>query len=129
CHLDAAEFDHDREAVIARARDAGLDAIVIPAIDRGSFAGVRKLARSFAGGTYALGIHPICVPRATEADLGVLEHEIEASLDDPRFVGIGEIGLDFFIPELKTDAMRERQERFYTAQLDLAVRYGLPVIL
>lgn len=129
CHLDAAEFDHDRDAVIARARDAGVDAIVIPAIDRASFAGVRELAHSFAGGTYALGIHPICVPRASEADLDVLEREIEASLDDPRFVGIGEIGLDFFIPELKTDAMRERQERFYAAQLDLAVRHGLPVIL
>lgn len=129
CHLDASEFDHDRDKVIARARDAGVDAIVVPAVDRHNFAGVRKLAHSFEGGAYALGIHPICVPQAMDGDLAVLEREIESSLDDPRFVGIGEIGLDFFLPELKTEAMRARQEQFYTAQLDLAVRFKLPVIL
>ncbi len=129
CHLDAAEFDADRQGVIDRSRAAGVDAIVIPAVDRANFIAVRELAHSFPGGSYALGIHPICVPRASDDDLQVLESEIRASLDDPRFVGVGEIGLDFFIPELKTDAMRERQEFFYAAQLDLALRYGLPAIL
>ena len=129
CHLDAAEFDDDRNEVIARAHSARVDRILIPAIDRANFVRVRQLAHSFEGGVYALGIHPICVPRALDTDLDVLEREIEHSLNDPRFVGIGEIGLDFFIPELKTDAMRERQEKFYSAQLDLAVQFNLPVIL
>lgn len=129
CHLDAAEFDSDRERVIARARDARVDGIVIPAVDRANFSAVRELAHAFPGGAYGLGVHPICVPRATPRDLEVLEREIEASLRDPRFVAVGEIGLDFFIPELKTDAMRERQEWFYAAQLDLALRHGLPVII
>lgn len=129
CHLDAPQFDHDRDDVITRAHGAGVDRIVIPAIERANFAPVRELAHSFAGGVYALGIHPICVPTAQESDLEVLEREIEKSLGDPRFVAIGEIGLDFFLPELKTDSMRERQEKFYSAQLDLAVRFGLPVIL
>ncbi|MDX3893380.1 TatD family hydrolase [Pusillimonas sp.] len=129
CHLDATEFERDRKQVIARAQDAGVDAIIVPAIDRHNFSVVRELAHAVPGGAYALGIHPICVPRASDDDLEMLEREVEASLHDPRFVGIGEIGLDFFIPELKTEAMRERQERFYAAQLDLAMRHGLPVIL
>lgn len=129
CHLDASEFDTDRGAVIDRAQGAGVAAVVIPSIERGNFTTVRELAHAFRGGAYALGIHPICVPHASVEDLDLLEKEIEASLTDPRFVGIGEIGLDFFIPELKTPAMQARQEHFYTAQLDLAMRYGLPVIL
>ena len=129
CHLDAAEFAHDRKEVIERAGAAGVSAIVIPAVEVGNFEAVRSLARSFKGGAYALGIHPICVPQAREQDLERLESCVQASLEDPRFVAIGEIGLDFFLPALKEDAMREKQERFYGAQLDLARRYGLPVLL
>lgn len=129
CHLDAAQFDHDREAVIQRAAQQGVGAIIIPAVGRDNFQAVRKLAHSFKGGTYALGIHPICVPQAQDADLQVLETLIQQSLDDPRFVAIGEIGLDYFIPALKEPAMREKQEAFYVAQLDLAVRYQLPLVL
>lgn len=129
CHLDAREFENDRNDVIERAQAAQVHAIVIPAVARSNFDRVRELAHSFEGGVYALGIHPICVPQATDADLAVLESEIQSSLSDPRFVGIGEIGLDFFLPELKTDPMRKRQEFFYAAQLELAVQFDLPVIL
>lgn len=129
CHLDAREFAEDRSSVIERATDNGVAAIVIPAVARYNFLAVRDLAHSFKGGTYALGIHPICVPAAGDADLAELESHIQQSLDDPRFVAIGEIGLDFFIPALKEPAMREKQEAFYTAQLALAERYGLPVLL
>ncbi|TAL76635.1 MAG: TatD family deoxyribonuclease [Burkholderiaceae bacterium] len=129
CHLDASEFDGDRADVIARAKSAGVRAIVIPSVMRANFTVVRELAHSFDGGFYALGIHPMCVPQALDDDLLALDDEIAASLGDPRFVAIGEIGLDFFIPALTEPAMRARQERFYTAQLDLALRHGLPVLL
>lgn len=129
CHLDAAEFGPDRAAVIARARQAGVAVIVIPSVDRGNFKAVAALARSFPGGAYALGIHPMYVPRAQDADLDSLERCIQAALPDPRFVAIGEIGLDFFVPELKAPDMAARQERFYRAQLELAAHYGLPVLL
>ena len=129
CHLDASEFQSDRLAVIQRAAERGVNAIVIPAVASSNFDVVRDLAHSFKGGIYALGIHPICVPDAQEADLDDLERRIQQSLDDPRFVAIGEIGLDFFLPRLKEPAMREKQERFYAAQLDLAERYGLPLLL
>ena len=61
--------------------------------------------------------------------LSELAAQIERSLDDPRFVGVGEIGLDFFIPALTEPDLRAKQETFYKAQLDLAERYGLPVVL
>lgn len=129
CHLDAAEFDADRAAVIQAARAAGVRGIVIPAVERANFPVVRDLAHSFAGGAYALGIHPMYVRRAAESDLGLLRERVRESLDDPRFVAIGEIGLDFFVSELKAPDMAARQERFYRSQLELAQRYGLPVLL
>lgn len=129
CHLDAGEFAPDRDAVITRARQAGVRAIVIPSVERSNFAVVGALAGSFPGGAYALGIHPMYVPRAQDADLDCLEACIQAALPDPRFVAIGEVGLDFFVPELKAPDMAARQERFYRSQLELAQRYGLPVLL
>lgn len=129
CHLDAAQFDADRSAVIERARVAGVGAIVVPGVARTNFAAVAALAHSFEGGAYALGIHPMYVPDADEADLDVLEQLICTSFDDPRFVAIGEIGLDYFVPSLKEPAMSAKQQRFYQAQLGLAQRYGLPVLL
>lgn len=129
CHLDAGEFAPDREAVIARAQQVGVGVIVIPSVERANFDAVAALAGSFPGGAYALGIHPMYVPRARDDDLVHLEACIQAALTDPRFVAIGEIGLDFFVPELKTPDMVARQEHFYRAQLELAARYGLPVLL
>lgn len=129
CHLDAVEFSADRPAVIQRAGEQGVGAIVIPAVARSNFDTVRDLAHSFRGGLYALGIHPICVPQAQASDLEALESRIVQALDDPRLVAIGEIGLDFFLSQLKEPAMRDKQEVFYAAQLDMAERYGLPVLL
>jgi len=129
CHLDASEFDSDRSAVISRCAAAGVKAIVIPAVARANFNSVRELAHSFDGGTYALGIHPIYAPQAHADDLVELESHIRGALDDPRFVAVGEIGLDFFIPGLTEPWARARQEHFYVAQLELAQRYALPVLL
>ncbi|MEP6971822.1 MAG: TatD family hydrolase, partial [Betaproteobacteria bacterium] len=91
-------------------------------------AAVRQLAHATQD-SYALGIHPLYVARAQDADLDLLEQALKDSVDDPRLVAVGEIGLDFFVPALCTPAMRERQEHFYMAQLRLARTYGLPVIL
>lgn len=129
CHLDALEFSDDRDAVIKRAGLAGVGAIVIPAVERANFEPVRDLAWQFSGGHYALGIHPIAVPDALDEDLEFLEQQIEAALEDERFVGIGEIGLDFFLPALKEPAMREKQEHYFNEQLGLAQRFELPVIV
>lgn len=124
CHLDASEFDADRGEVAAAAQRAGVGRIVIPAVGRDNFTTVRELAHRIEGGAYALGIHPLFTPAAHERDLDLLRMEIEVSLDDPLFVGIGEIGLDYFVDGLD-DA---RQQFFYNGQLKLAREFDLPVI-
>jgi TatD DNase family protein len=128
CHLDAAEFDADRDAVREAARLAGVARCVIPAVQRAHWADVAQLAQRH-GDAYALGIHPLYVPQAQEADLQALDQALRERAGDPRLVAVGEIGLDFFVPALCTSEMRERQWFFYTAQLQLAQQHGLPVIL
>jgi TatD DNase family protein len=124
CHLDAAEFQPDVDAVRQRAAVAGVVHCVLPAVAPGNFTQVRELAHRH-GDSYALGIHPLCTGSATEADLAALDAELALRRDDPRLVAVGEIGLDFFVPGL--DA--KRQELFYREQLALARHHGLPVLL
>lgn len=128
CHLDAHEFGDESLDIAARAGKAGVSMIVIPAVERANFDIVRNLGQA-PNACYTLGIHPIYVPQATDADLEALHASVEASLGDPRFVGIGEIGLDFFIPMLTEAAMREKQERFFREQLRIAREFSLPVLM
>ena len=128
CHLDAAEFSADVAAVHARAAAHNVGHCVVPAVAVGNFDAVRDLAHALSG-SYALGIHPVCVPDAQEADLQALDRALTLAKADPRLVAVGEIGLDYFLPALISAPMRERQELFYRAQLKLARKHGLPVIL
>lgn len=129
CHLDAHEFAGENNAIAQRAAEQGVSMIVIPAIERGNFSTVAALASQQPNCTYALGIHPIYVPQSSEDDLLGLRAAIPAALNDPRFVAIGEIGLDFFIPSLCQPAMREKQEHFYSEQIKIARDFDLPVLL
>lgn len=131
CHLDAPEFGAEHVlAVQARTRAAqrGVGLCVIPAVMRQNLDTVRLLAHRL-GDAYALGIHPLYVPRAADEDLDALDAALTEHRNDLRLVAVGEIGLDYFVPALCEPAMRERQERFYRAQLRLARQHGLPVIL
>ncbi len=128
CHLDADEFAEEAAAVVARATASGVRHVVLPAVCVGNFESVRRLAHDFSY-SYGLGIHPLLVPQAQPADLDKLAAELSLRADDQRLVAVGEIGLDLFVPDLKSQAMRERQELFYRAQLKLAIAHGLPVIL
>jgi len=129
CHLDAHEFGAESRAVARLAGEAGVGMIVIPAVEQANFSIVAQLAAAVPNASYALGIHPIFVPQAEEADLLALRAAIEASMGDPRFVAVGEIGLDYFIPMLCEPAMREKQEHFFRAQLRLAREFALPVLM
>lgn len=124
CHLDAPEFAHDVDTVRAQARAAGVQHIVLPAVQVAHADAVRSLAHRH-GDSYALGIHPLYTPQAADDDVEKLAQVLEQHRNDPHLVAIGEIGLDFFVPRL--DA--ERQTRFFRQQLQLARRFDLPVIL
>lgn len=124
CHLDAAEFDADRDDVVARAKAAGVTQIVIPAVDARNLERVRELAHVHRL-TYALGIHPLCVMGARAGDLDRVAEALARHRDDERLVAVGEIGLDHFVPGI--DAAT--QQHFYVEQLKLAKGAGLPVLL
>ena len=124
CHLDAPEFAPDRDQVRARAAHAGVGLCVLPAVEAANFEAVRKLAHANGDG-YALGIHPLCTGRAADTDLVLLDNALAEHRADPRLLAVGEIGLDYFVAGLDP----ERQEFYYRAQLALARKHGLPVIL
>lgn len=121
CHLDAAEFDVDRTAVISAAIAAGVEMMVVPAVHRETFAPVLRLPQLHPQCACALGIHPMYVERSTPDDLEALK----SLLDDPRVVAVGEIGLDFFVEGYD----RALQEFYFVEQLKLAKAFDLPVIL
>ena len=127
-HLDASEFEPDRAAVHLRARAAGVGMCVIPAVEAGNFDTVHLLAHTQQD-AYALGIHPLYTPQATESHLAQLDAALHTHRNDPRLVAVGEIGLDGFVPELNNSEALAKQQLFYKAQLKLAQRHQLPVIL
>jgi TatD DNase family protein len=129
CHLDAHEFGDESAAQALQAKAQGVGMIVIPAVDKTNFPVVAQLAASVDNACYALGIHPIYVPHAAEDDLRVLREQVAVALADQRFVAIGEIGLDFFIPMLTEPAMREKQIFFFREQLKIARDFELPVLM
>jgi TatD DNase family protein len=128
CHLDAAEFGAQAHAIRAQAATENVVHCIYPAVHPANFEAVRGLAHAL-GDSYALGIHPVYVPQASEDDLQRLDEALTLHQPDPRLVAVGEIGLDFFVPALCEPALREKQTHFYRAQLKLARKHGLPVIL
>ncbi len=121
CHLDCPEFDPDRAAVLARTRAAGVVQLMIPAIHRAGWPGLLALCETDADLHPALGLHPVYLDQHRDADLPALERAIA----DKRPLAVGEIGLDYFVPDLD----RDRQQALFEAQLAIARSAGLPVLL
>ena len=121
CHLDAAEFDADRDAVHAAALAGGVPRIVVPAVAVDGFQKAKTVVERYPGCVAAYGIHPLYVMAAQEGDLGVLR----TWLAKERPVAVGEIGLDGYV----TDVDPGRQEFFFVEQLKLAREFDLPVLL
>jgi TatD DNase family protein len=121
CHLDAAEFDVDRDAVAERYRHGNVDCIVVPGVERANFGAVASICREYPECVPAYGIHPMFVDHSREEDLATLR---ETLAREPS-VAVGEIGLDGFVPG-RDEAL---QELFFTEQLKIAREMNLPVIL
>ena len=121
CHLDAAEFDDDREHVLARARTAGVARQVVPAIGAAGWPGLRDLCAGSEGLFPAYGLHPMFLDRHRPEHLAQLRDWIEHE----RPVAIGECGLDHFVDGLDRDV----QQEYFDGQLALAREYGLPAIV
>lgn len=121
CHLDAAAFDDDREAVLQRAHQAGVQQLLIPAVDAASWPRIAALCQAHSGLFAAWGLHPMFLHRHQPAHLDLLR----TWLTQRRPVAVGECGLDYWDGAL--DAQNQR--RYFTAQLHLAREFDLPVII
>ncbi|TVQ69555.1 MAG: TatD family deoxyribonuclease [Chromatiaceae bacterium] len=120
-HFDVEAFEPDREACWERARAAGVAAQVVPAIGRDNWERVRDVAHRYPGIHPAYGLHPVYLDRHRPEHLD----ELADWLGREPAVAVGECGLDCFVEGLDFDA----QWTYFTAQLDLAVQFGLPVII
>ncbi len=121
CHLDAPEFDADRDAVIQRARAAGVARQVVPATIAAGWPGLRDVCAASKGLYPAYGLHPMFLQAHRREHIGDLKQWLEC--ESP--VAVGECGLDFFIP----DPDHEEQAWYFDAQLKLARDFDLPVIV
>ncbi|HYQ72552.1 MAG TPA: TatD family hydrolase [Gammaproteobacteria bacterium] len=121
CHLDVAEFDADRPAVLQRATAQGVCGIVVPGVAAAGWRGLRDFCAGDARLYPAYGLHPVCLEQHRPADLQALE----TWLAHEPAVAVGEIGLDYYVGGLD----KRRQQDLFEAQLQLARAAGLPVLL
>lgn len=121
CHLDDAEFDADRAAVVDRARRAGVIAQVVPAVDAAGWPKLRDVCAAHAGLHPAYGLHPMFLARHAPADLEALRGWVERE----RPCAVGECGLDYYVDGLDRDG----QQRYFEGQLRIAREFELPVVV
>ena len=128
CHLDAPEYDADRDEVARRAREAGVGRIVVPAVAAFNFQATMD-CRRYEGVDVALGMHPMYLHVHRDEHLALLDEAIRK--EHPA--AVGEIGLDRFQSRIDRPGVHdediERQEFFFVEQLRLAAKYELPVLL
>lgn len=120
-HLSDEAFEEDRAAVLQRAREAGVCELVTVASDPADARRAIDLARAVPGLWATAGLHP---HEASAFGVEVLG-ELEALVERPEVVAVGETGLDYHYD----NASREEQRAAFRAQLGLAERQGLPVVV
>lgn len=124
CHLDFNKFNEDRDAVIQRALDAGVERILIPALELESSKAVIELAVSHPNIYAAIGFHPTDLDGWDDASSKILQNLSSAT---DKIVAIGEIGLDYYwVKEPEEQAL---QREYFKHQLQLAQDVNLPVII
>lgn len=121
-HLYAEEFDNDRGEVIARALAQGVETIILPDIDSTSRESMFRLEAEYCNNMHALiGLHPTSVKDDYKQEIKLIEKE----LLQRQFIGIGEIGLDYYWDT----SMRNEQIYSFEYQLGLAQDLHLPVVI
>ncbi|WP_456452245.1 TatD family hydrolase [Hydrogenimonas sp.] len=125
CHLDDPRFDEDLDAVMARAKEAGVAATVIPGADPDTLEKARDIAHRYDEVFFAAGVHPYDIEKYDETFLTEF-------LRDEKCVAVGECGLDYYrLPEDEAQRHEEiaEQKRVFAAQIELAKRAGKPLIV
>ena len=121
CHLDFADFAEERDAVVARARAAGVGTMLTIGTRLDEFPGVRAIAEAYPDIWCSVGAHP----HEAEDHVALSAADLAAFAAHPRVVGIGETGLDFHYDHSPHDV----QERVFRSHIAAAQASGLPLII
>jgi len=123
CHLDFKDYDSDREEVLARMKDDGVGAITIGA-DLESSKRTVEIAEANENIWACIGVHP------DEIKNGFNEKEFEKLVTNPRVVGIGECGLDYFrLNPAFAKATADKQKELFESQIRFAIKHDKPLML
>jgi len=121
CHFDDARFDKDRDAAYQRAREAGVARQIVPAVTRDSWSRLKAVCLAYPGLYPAYGLHPMFLHQHEDTHIEALDRQLAVE----KAVAVGECGLDYTID----NPGKARQKALFEAQLELAGKYGLPVII
>lgn len=123
-HLFVEDFDSDRSEVMQRAREAGVQRILMPNIDLASVEPMLRVCDEFSGYCYPmLGLHPTEVTADYRQSLGVLKQMLESR--PQKFIAIGEVGLDLYWDKTyKVEQLAALEE-----QIAWALEYDLPLVI
>ena len=123
CHLDFDDFDSDRDDVIKKAKQHGVNHILVPAVAQNQWYKTIKLSQQEPSCYLALGLHPIFIEQHQPQHLNELDELITAHKPS----AVGEIGLDFYNKAQSHN--NEKQKLFFAKQLVIAEQHSLPVII
>jgi TatD DNase family protein len=119
-HIYSSEFDTDRNEVIKRAKEAGVNRILMPAIDSSTHDSMLRLENEFPGTCISMmGLHPCSVGANYEEELRIAEEY----LSNQKFVAVGEIGLDFYWDV----SFKDQQYKAFHRQIEWALHYDIPI--
>lgn len=121
CHLHFPDFDADREAMMDRARAAGVEAFVNVGTDPATNEKARLLAASYEGMTFTAGLHPHSAHEITDIEIEAIAQWVAQH----KPAAIGEIGLDYFKSEASPDIQKDRLSKM----IGIAKAHQLPIIV
>lgn len=121
-HLHFPDFAEDLDAVLERARSAGVRGTVTIGTDRETNRATVELAKRLPDVWATVGIHPHDAAEATEADFEEMER---LASEEAKVVGFGEMGLDFF----RNLSPQDVQRQVFRRQIDIARRAGKPLVI
>ena len=124
-HLDFPDFDADRVQLLARSRAMGVERMVVLGVYQSNWQRLWDLLQTDSQLYAAFGLHPVYVDQHRPEHVSELGEWLNRLAGHPQLCAVGEIGLDFFLPELDRDA----QQQLFEAQLKLASDFQLPALL
>ena len=121
-HIFSQQFDNDIDEAVSRAKEAGLDMLLLPNIDIDSIEPMNNLCEKYPDYCFPMmGIHPTSVEKDFSKQLLVIESELAKG----KYCAVGEIGIDLYWDK----TLVEEQKLVFASQIDMALKYNLPIVI